>query len=120
MALPAGRVGVAPDQVDIKGNIKLPPPLPTAKGMFSQVKEPGQSYQYDSDTLVTFIINNNAEPVTVEYTPTDSIGKLTLNVASATNSDGNFDCIFTLWVPKNVSVQIVNQSVTIKIIATIF
>lgn len=120
MALPAGRVGVAPDQVDRNGNIKSPPPPPTAKGMFYQEIAANKTYSYNSDTLVTFVINNNEDTVTVEYTPSDAIGSLTLDVASTVNQDGTSDCTFTLWVPKNVSVLVGNRTVPMKVIATIF
>lgn len=121
MALPAGRVGVAPDQVDRNGNIKSPPPSPTAKGMLYQEKKANEAYSYGSDTLATFIINNNnSEEVVVDYTPTEEIGPCTLYVAAIANSDGTYDCIFTLWVPKNVSVEVNNRSVTMTVIATIF
>lgn len=122
MALPAGRVGVAPDQVDRNGNIKLSPPSPVAKGMFYKDYEVGEAYSYDLDALNTFIIKGSASNnVNVTYTPTPQIGPMNLEFNGIPAEGGNmYDYIFTLWVPKNVTVQVEPRNVPMQVITTIF
>lgn len=118
MALPAGRVGVAPDQVDRNGKIKS---SPTVKGMVEHVYPVGRSYVYDYDSLVTFVITgSDVGKVNVQYTPTLEIGSLSLQFSGTDNGAGAYDFIFTLWVPKNVEVQVLLRTTFMETIATIF
>lgn len=118
MALPAGRVGVAPDQVDRNGNIKS---LPAAKGMGEMFLEIGFSYSLDRDTLVTFIVNGSTvNQVMVEYTPTAELGLQQLVFAGTPVENDTYDFIFTLWVPKNVEVKVLLRDAVMHAIFTYF
>lgn len=118
MALPAGRVGVAPDQVDRNGNIKSPP---TAKGMGDTYLGTGTPYTLDRDSLATFIVNgSDTAQIRVEYTPTEELGLEQLDFAGTPVGNDTYDYIFTLWVPKGVEVRVLLRSVVAHVIYTYF
>lgn len=118
MALPAGRVGVAPNQVDRNGNIKS---FPAAKGMGEIFLGTGTSYLSDRDTLVTFIINGSTVgQIRVEYTPTAELGLEQLDFAGLPVGNDTYDFVFTLWVPKNVEVKVLLRDKVMHAIFTYF
>lgn len=116
MALPAGRVGVAPDEVDRNGKIKS---KPVAVKWDADACTKDQNYISNRDSLATFVINNEPSgTLDINY-----LGKPGYNFTVAGIPDDAttlFNYCFTIWVPAGVAVEIQHQNEDAHVFYTLF
>lgn len=116
MALPAGRVGVAPDEVDRNGKIKS---KPVAKEWDANSYTKDENYTFNRDSLATFVINNEtSSSLDINY-----LGKSGYNfTAVGTPDDATtlFNYCFTIWVPAGVAIEINKQTQDAHVFFTLF
>lgn len=116
MALPAGRVGVAPDEVDRNGKIKS---KPVAKEWDANTYSKDENYIFNRDSLATFVINNEVSgSLHINY-----LGKTGYNftvVGTPDDATTLFNYCFTIWVPAGVAIEIANRNEDAHVFFTLF